>query len=528
MNKKQYLLIILIIFLAYLLRILPYLLGYPIPITDDSLRDFQQVQFMIKNNAANFSHPYGSFPLLHLVVYLVSRLGFNPLRVFLFIPQIFPCIGILFFYLFLKKYFPEKHSLFACLLITFFGPHIYWSAQPVRETMGLFFFPLIVYLFDKEISNYKQAKIGIINKIFLIACFVLMILSHHWSTLMILGFLFFYLIFMTNNKKQLFYSLLLFIIFLILTLIYWYIAFPFILRLIIKLAKNLIFLLMGLIFLILFLLLIKRFNLNKIKTKLFMIITSLILILIIFLLTKLPVFIYPLQIWIMFLIYALLILIGFFSTKNKNINFFSKISLFYITFMIISIFYIIKGTSISNMPFDPIRIFEFIIFPCSILASYGLLKIKKIIIPFLIIFLLILGTLIYPPIFVYKNTFEGTIFYDIRSHIRHIPPEGFELIKYANEKEINIISNSPVISEFQNTFYSKKRHTTVLISEYDYKIQKMYNKVKIKKLGISNPRNLIKDSKKKFLFFSNSWGRLYKKSGYEIYQLNNNESIYAY
>ena len=95
--KKEYKVIILIIIVGYILRVLPYLSGYPIPITDDALRDFQQVRYLMENNKINLSSACGAFPVLHLLVFGINKLGLDAMKVFLFVPQIFPTLGLFFF-----------------------------------------------------------------------------------------------------------------------------------------------------------------------------------------------------------------------------------------------------------------------------------------------------------------------------------------------------------------------------------------------------------------------------------------------
>ena len=288
--KKINKIIILIIVLAYLLRVLPYLLGYPIPITDDSLRDFQQVKYLIDNNRIDFSTEYGPFPVLHVLVYGVSKLGIDPMKVFLFVPQIFASLGILFFFLFLRKYFSSKISLLACFLIAIFGPHIYWSAQPVRETMGLFFFPLVIYLYDKVFIE-KNSK----DMFLLFVSFVLLIFSHHWSTLMTMGFLFFYNIFFINSRKKQIYSFIIVGAFSLLSILYWYFASKIVIILILKLFQIAIpFIFLSLIF-ILFLFWIRKIDFDIFKNK-YIFLASIIIAILVFLFFKsLTPFEYPIQ-----------------------------------------------------------------------------------------------------------------------------------------------------------------------------------------------------------------------------------------
>jgi hypothetical protein len=506
--KKEYKIILLIILVGYILRVLPYLLGYPIPITDDSLRDFQHVQYLIENNRINLSTHYGTFPVLHLVIFGISKMGFDPMKAFLFVPQVFATLGIFFFFLFLKKYFPIRKSLFACFFIAVFGPHIYWSSQPVRETIGLFFFPLIIYLFDKELTNNK-----ILTKILLLLSFILIILTHPWSTIMTIGFLLFAALFFYKDKLS--YPLSLIAIFSILALSYWRLFFPYIFELISKppdfIFQSLIalFVFIGVIFFL------RRFDLNKLKNAPALIVSIAVILLFPLVLRLFIVFAYPPQIIISFVLFVALILVGFFYNRAENMNNLFKVNLFYAVFFIVTYIYVLNKLDTAYF-LDPIRTVEFAIFPSSIAASFGFFwvgeKLKaKYFLPFLIVILTFLGTLIYPPIFIYKNNFENTPFYDIRSDIRYIPKEGFKLLDWAHAHGYSVLANSYVINAYQQIHYPRKGKELLLLTKGDYKISKLYSGyIKHKILGIPDPQNLIEKSNGSKRVYSNKWGALYE------------------
>jgi len=515
-KKQEYIIISIIILLAYILRILPYLLGYQIPISDDALNDYGQVKYFLEHNQTKREFAYGNFPVLHIFTAFISKLGISPLTTFLFIPQIFPSIGLLFFYLFLKKYFPKKQSLLACLLIALFPPHLYWTAQPVRETIGLFFFPLIIYLFDKEISNHENNKLGISNKFLLIISFLLIIAAHNWSTVMLFVFLFSYSFFKINNKKLFLYTLSLMILFLILSITYWHFFFPSIFRLffffrMIRIPIHVPIILSLVI--LLFIIILRIYNLKKLKNNLLFIISLISSLIMAFIISKIAPFSYPIQIWISLLTYLIFTFIGFFFTKDKKMDLFSKICIIYILPIFASLFYAYMGKSLHKMPFDPIRILEFIIFPCSILTSYGLSKItkkSKSLLAITLIILTVLATLTYPPIFVYRSHFQDTPFYDIRGHIRYIPPEAIEIIDWANSYGYNIKTTSRTLLVYEDHFYEVSKKKLVLITKYDYILLQNYKKVNDRHLGLPNPQILINKSKSMTLVYTNGWGSLYK------------------
>ncbi len=484
--NNKYFLIVLIIILAYILRILPYLLGYPIPFTEDGINDFNEVK--VYNSFKHLIIPsqdyytkHSAFPILRLTVLAISKLGIEPLKVFLFFPQIFPSLGILFYFLFLKKYFSVKASLLACFLIAVFGPHIYWSSQPVIETMGLFFFPLIIYLFDKEASEKKN----IINSILLFLSFILIIASHHWSTFMALGWLFFYTLAFTENRRRN-YSFLLISIFLVLSIIYWFLFFPMLFTLlssIIKYPLAIIFLTIS-IFIVL--------NLNKIfkilqllNNKKTYTIPFILLIFLCF--YKILPISYPVSIWFMFFLFILFFFIGT-SFTDKKIFKFLTLSFFFFLIMLCTVPLILYNKKLIEMPLDPFRTLEFVVFPISIICSLGIfktLKTKKIL--FLIIILFSFTAIFtYPPIFIFKNNFEGTVLYDIRSDIRYLSPETINLIKLSKDNGYNLIALSPEARAYQNLIGNNSDQKAILLSKNDLNIIKYRDKIKDPIMRINN------------------------------------------
>lgn len=515
--KKEQTIIAVIIILAYVLRVLPYLLDYSIPFTEDGIRDFQQVKYLIDHSRINFRNSYynyGAFPVLHLLVFGICRLGFDPMKAFLFIPQIFPSLGILFFYLFLKKYFPAKQSLLACFLISVFGPHIHWSSQPVRETMGLFFFPLIIYLFDREIMGQDNRR-NILNKILLSVSLILIILSHHWSNIMILGWLLFYSLFFLKNNRRLPYALLIIGVFIIFSLIYWHFAFTFAFTLI-SMPLQIIFLaglIIGLVFTI-GMFFWNKFNLNKIKNKWWQLIFLFLLTLLFLKMAaiKITPLDYPFQIWLMFVIFSTFIFIGFFYTREQEVNNIAKTNIYYLVFWIIAIsLRVFKKMELAKMPFDPFRTMEFAIFSLAPIAAAGYLIINKRLtkaMPISAIILIFLATLIYPPIFIYKNRFANTIFYDIRSDIRYISGDTFALIQWANDHGYNVTSNIPEIRSYQATFYPAKKEKVTIITTADYIINQNYHYINDPILKIIPPQKWMGAIDRSTIIYANETGYL--------------------
>ncbi|MFA6255271.1 MAG: glycosyltransferase family 39 protein [Patescibacteria group bacterium] len=514
---NEYFIIAAIIFLAYLLRVLPYLLGYPLPFTENGIMDFDQVKYLISNHKINFTdsyYYYGSFPVVHLIIFFISLFGFDALKTFLFVPQIFASLGILFFYLFLRRYFSVKQSLFACFLIAVFGPHIHWSAQPGRESLGLFFFPLVIYLFDREFVGVTKKSVW--NKILLVTSLILMILSHHWSTIMLAGWLLIFSFLFIKEKKKLSTVLLVISYFVVFAIIYWYLCFPMAFTLI----NNRIYLnsiIPLVVILLVFLIWLKlkkfsQFNLNQLKIRYLQELSYLsIAILVIILAMKILPMLYPLQLWLMFIFFALFILVGFFSSRDNNLNKLMVINIFYLSFWVITVFYIINGKRIISMPFDPFRTLEFMIFPSAIAAAVGFLKLtsnKKSLIFGSIGILIFLATLTYPPIFIYKNKFQNTIFYDIRSEIRYLPSGIPELVKWANNHGYGVKSIIPEVNAYQRVFFPAKEDSLTLVTNQEKFIADYYDLIKDPILKIPNPKFWVVERDNQVVAFENDSGKL--------------------
>jgi len=481
--SNQYFILGLIIVLAYILRVLPYLLGYPLPFTEDGINDFNEVKKFsqlseIIPSSDGYYTKHTAFPVLRLIVLGVSKIGFDQLKTFLFLPQVFACLGILFYFLFLKKYLSVKISLLACFLIAVFGPHIHWSAQPVIETMGLFFFPVVIYLFDREVSENKRNNI--LNKIFLLAAMALMVASHHWSTLMIIGWLVFYVMIFIKEKRTRAYALFWIGLFVILALVYWHFLFPEVFDLILApLSLPLLLVVVGL--LLVFLLKPIRginFLIQKIRNKkwpLFIVIPVL-LVFVMAIVAVLPM-VYPIQIWAMFFLFVVFMTVGFFSNQDDNIDKISLISFFFILVWLIVIPFIFAGYKIISMPIDPFRTFEFIIFPLSVYGALGIIIVCKKNYCFLAaiaVVMVFLATLIYPSVFIYKNNFYGTPFYDIRSDIRHLSSATIELIDWAKSNDYYLDLFTPEARAYQNLISNNSKKQAILTSKNDKSIMDNY------------------------------------------------------
>lgn len=506
---------IFIVIFAYLLRILPYLFGYPIPVTEDGILDFGQVKYLLENNSLNlYDHQlgFGSFPILHLLVFALAKTGLPPMTVFLFVPQLLASLGIMFFYLFAKKYTHSGQALIAAALIAVFIPHIHWASQPVRETVGLFFFPLVIYLADRLKSN-PNIRWWLIN----IAAIGLMVASHHWSTIMLIVWLVgFNLLFAKQPRPKIIYGLLA-IIAAGLALAYWSRFFPRGLNLLLGPVEIWGWLWLAVLIAAIsgLLMAAKRAKIdpNTHKNKTTKIICLIIGLAAIMAAGKFVApLAYPLQIWLNLGIIFALAYIGFFYGRHPATNRFLLLASSYLLLWLIVTPYLLSGDELIAIPIDPFRTLEFIIFPLSLVASRGLLIIWRqsksltIIIGLSLIFL---ATLAYPPIFIYGSAWRHTPFYDIRSDIRYLSPPTMELIDWANQHGFAIKSIIPEARAYQQVFYSPQNKNLTLIRNSDQIISQANSKIKDPIMKISQTDPELKTNQT--IIYQNGAGKLVMK-----------------
>src|SRR3989344_4718897 len=510
--QNEYFLIILIIILAYILRILPYLFGYHLPLTEDSMIEYQQILYLIKNNAINVNNQYALFPVLHILIYGLYSIGFNSYHTFMLLPPLIASCGLIFFYLFLRKYFDKKGSLISCLVIATFGFHIHWSSQSVRETLGLFFFPLLIYLFDNFIKKKSISSLFI-----LLISYLIFIATHAWSNLMYLIFIFLWIVYQKMNKSDLILSILLYTVFLSTTILYWLFFYTNIF--VVYHIKNIFITIPVGILSILFIIFLKLIYPKKLNNRYFLLILSLFLIIGAILSSFITSFRYPIHQLIILIILFILGLLGYKYQKNENSTKFFKIVLsssiiliLFLAFMYLTF----KFTGKSQFIVDPLRMIEFIIYPYSIFISYGILNIlkrykfnKKTFYVILTVSLIISGILFYPSIFIFHSKFENTPIYDIRNDVRYISPETINLIDYANKNGYEVISIRYIVNTYQKTFYKDKENIAALFTSEDKNILKYYNLVNDEAKGVINPKDPYEYIKNLPILYKNNDGKLY-------------------
>ena len=516
--------LILIMMIAFLLRIIPYI-NYPYLLTNDAMIDFQEIQYLQKNNQLALYHPYGRSFTLHLIVYIVSEFsGVSTWYINMFIPQLISSIGLLFLYLFVRRYFEEKYSIIAMIFAATFGPNVWWSSQAVRETIGLFFFTFVIYVFDSLVNRYGFRNLLIFFMIVLTSFF-----THNWTNLLLFGVL--VVMSVTLYNKRFVMGIPLAFSFGLGLLFYWYLRYFIYISEIQRdfavINQNIFVITLSVMILYLvysirkFLYQRSQFILNKIYKNLDLI--QIVLLFSYFLLFfvlysifyKLAVFSYPIQEFVSIFLCGFFATLGILPLIKESVK--MAISLFAIS--IVLLMPLLYGLVIGSVPdFDPLRSLEYLIYPTSIFSAFGLVhSVKKLFRESFVaysifsIILIISGLLIYPPVFLLKEQIsEKNLFYDVRSYIRYIPDEGIEIMKWGQKNNYTILSNNPNFNSLRDVLYPVNGNLAFLVSKYDYKVLESLSKINIYELGIGNPTQIIKIANEKDILFKNDWGSVYR------------------
>ena len=207
----------------------------------------------------------------------------------------------------------------------------------------------------------------------------------------------------------------------------------------------------------------------------------------------------------LFIIYltVVLSLFGFLEIVRKKYNIgmcFMVWILFYVSLLFLGV--LIGG---SDIAFDPLRVFEFLIYPASVLISYFLVKLKQKSILLILLIYFFGGLFIYPPILVFEETFEDTVFFDVRSYIRDIPPQAIVIFEWSKTNEIELISKIPNLRDMR-LLYGEFPTKCKLITNSDKKILEYYSHIH-SYLSTQKPDVYI--TPKSDLVYFNNWGQVY-------------------
>ncbi len=132
---------------------------------------------------------YLSLPLMHLGVVAMKLVAGIDYKAAMFFAVSLPLIlSTLFVFLFVRHLANAKVGLLAMLLLNLCDFHIAWSVQPIPTTLGVAFFPIIIYLVIRDRGN----RVPFISVAILLM--VALVMTHTVSAFVMLCFMLFLLI----------------------------------------------------------------------------------------------------------------------------------------------------------------------------------------------------------------------------------------------------------------------------------------------------------------------------------------------
>lgn len=525
----------LILILAFAVRTLPYATGYENLIMGDTIREYEQVLYILENEEINFGFIYGMYPAIHLLVAESSLLtSIDPNILFRFLPQFFAALACIAFFLLMKEAFNEKIALISSFLLAVFGPNLLWAMKPVRETLGLFIFPLILFLYWKAEQEDKYL-------IPLVLVSILALFVHHWSLLLLLIFVGVFLLF-SQNRKILF----IYLATVVSAFVYFYLSLNVLKNIFQSLGALLIALaFFAFIYIILSNICYKAFPIEKFKRNIVKYLTTakegnnlwtliticVSLLFIIFLIIK-EYLVYDYSLFFLSSIIILLIftLLGIMPSLED----YPLESLGLIIVATIYFFMVIFGLVTEYQYFDPGRIAEFIIFPLGIFAAMGIihlvnyardLRVRFSLLTLLFLFFFISGLFAIPEVYIT----EAEV--DVRSYLQYVPTMGTEAIEWAYEGgSLLVTDNNYVMAIYDLLQYQEEQETNsylAYVSLVDIEAAEENEQINVKGIGSEiDPEHLtlILSNDK---IYTNGWASLYKISK-EEYELLYAESHYKW
>ena len=520
-KNKIYAILILILLLALLLRVLPYATGYDNLIMGDTIREYQETNFIIDNGYINYDFVYSKYPVLHLMMAETSLLtGIDTDLLFRFLPQLIASFAVIIIFLLMNQKFNTKIALTSSFLFAVFGPNILWAMKPVRETIGLFMFPLLIYMYFKAEKDKKYY-------IPLVLSSIVALLAHHWTFWLLLIFLGIFLLFSENQN-----SILLYCLSIVIAFIYYY----FTLSVVSNLFGNFFMLIIAIIAILtvyLFALyLVRQINKKNIvnSTKRFVrkltqaeifIFTSLLTLLVIFaFLLVQSSFVYTYSIFFLSSIFLLffLSLIGF----KDSLESYPFTSLGLLLVNCVYFIFIIIGIITGYNYYDPGRFAEFLIYPNLLFASCGIFflcsltkykEIKTMLYSGVLILFLVSA------IFVYPTVYLGGEADSVRSYLQYIPDEGNEALEWASENSARIITDNTYVLALFDLYSNNYTSYLGYVSEYDLLAAELYSDVNIGSIGSKIYPEHIELIQSNDKVYSNGWAYLYTLSEDEYLSL---------
>lgn len=503
-------------FISFFVRIVPYITHNDY-FSADSTHDGLLVKYIQNTGRINWEDQYGVYPVLHSILFLfysLSGIDFEAMMFYL-IPLLFS-FSLLFWYLFLKNHLGNELAFLSCLFIALFGPNIWWTSQTVRESFGLLMFPIVVYFFDKSTSKEFVP--------FFIISSVLMVCSHHWSSLMTLLFLSGML---SSAKYRDRWHITAYFLFLTILLSYWLFVSQYIITLLnavlYSLRDKIIVLLISVILLIIFVKLTYRYLESFIRNeRLANALNVILLLLLLFFVFNTPLFYrltafkYPPQEYLSIFFLAFFAIFGYRETVLKHYNTFKITAVIIFLLSLLIIFPLLTGRY-SDSGYDPIRTLEFIVYPLSVFSAVGLYcyctMIKphyKFIFSSLIVFIVFFGFWSYPPILLNGQVYPNSPIFDIRSYVKWVDTKALDLlINWSKSNNFGIKApNFLVWNKIVSSGYLG--NNGVVLSSNDINLYKNIDKITSFSLGSPDPSIIINESLYLDTVYSNNGAEIYR------------------
>ena len=520
MNKtKIFGILVLIVLVATLFRILPYALGYDNLIMGDTVREYEQVLFIQKEGHINFDFIYGMYPVLHLLIAETSLMtGTDADLLFRFLPQLYAALGCVIIFLLLRELYNPKIALLGSFILAVYGPHVLWSMKPVRETMGLFIFPLLLFLYWKTSQDKKYLLPLILTSI-------VAIFTHHWTLLLLLLFIGVFVLFTDNLNLTFVY-----LATATLACSYFYLtlnsfqaffsSFP-------------VFLAFLLLFIAIYLLMSKYvagISLDTLRKKVKKTIArfnqlNIALLLAFIALTTSFLLLLSVQEYLVYsyswFFFSSILLLLFFSVVGviRSLEEYPLSSLAYIAILCAYTFLMFAGLMINYQYFDPGRIAEFLIYPLLLFVSMGILcltefakseKLKTTLTASILFLFFLSGIFVVPMVYI---SGEET---DVRSYLQYVPIMGNEAIDWAYEQGgLLITDNTYVMALYDLEQYRNEQQTTqyfAYVSEYDIAAAAQADDINVGSIGSEIDPEHLNTIMQEDLVYSNGWAYVYKIS----------------
>jgi hypothetical protein len=190
----------------------------------DPWYEYQMSKQIIWGNSLDPLNYPSQLPVIHISIAALSVYsGIDPLLIQKFLIPILSACGILVLYKFLEEYTNKEIALISALFLLVGTPYIHWASQAVRESVGIAFLIIALYLSYESMKKCRMdyfiaALIAILG----------LLLTHHLSNLFFLliwlsiSLSYIYCVCeMKSVKKSTLFSLGIFLIYIFSTLFWW-------------------------------------------------------------------------------------------------------------------------------------------------------------------------------------------------------------------------------------------------------------------------------------------------------------------